>query len=152
MSGSQAERDLATALDACGYAVMRAPASGAGTTREMPDILAGRASQPGGSAVVQTPSECLAIELKATSATTAYVDASEVTALERFAADFGARALLAVKFKGSGTRTRYWFVAPEAARMTDSGTFGLPRDDIDDRARLVVLPATATMDAEVRTP
>lgn len=152
MTGSQAERDLATALDDCGFAVMRAPASGAGTTREMPDVLAGRTTQPSGTAVVQIPSECLAIELKATSSTAAYVDASEVTALERFAVDFGARALLAVKFKGAGTRTRYWLVAPEAARMTDAGTFGLPHEGIAERAEQVVLPATDTMDAEVRTP
>lgn len=39
-SGAAKERELATRLHEKGYAVMRAPASGAGTMREMPDVLA----------------------------------------------------------------------------------------------------------------
>ena len=150
MTGSQAERDLATALDACGWTVMRAPASGAGTGRDMPDVLAGRSERVGVGVDERYRSNALAIELKTTSSTTAYVEASEVTALERFAHDFGATPLLAAKFKGAGTRTRFWVVPTTEARMTDGGAFGLPQRDIEDRAAKVVLPATNTMDAEVK--
>lgn len=149
MTGSQAERDLATALDACGWTVMRAPASGAGTGRDMPDVLAGHAVENAtlGDRPLSLP---MAIELKATSATTAYVDAAEVTALERFAHDFGATPYLAAKFKGAGTRTRFWVVPTTEARMTNGGRFGLPEASIEERAVKVVLPATETMGAEVR--
>ena len=39
--GSRRERELVNKLDEDGYAVMRAPASGAATERELPDVLAG---------------------------------------------------------------------------------------------------------------
>ena len=148
MTGSQAERDLATALDACGWTVMRAPASGAGTGRDMPDVLAGHAVENAtlGDRPLSLP---MAIELKTTSSTTAYVDAAEVTALKRFAHDFGATPYLAAKFKGTGTRTRFWLVPTTEARMTDGGAFGLPEASIEDRAVKVVLPATDAKDAEV---
>lgn len=139
MSGSQPERDLATALDACGYAAMRAPASGSATARDLPDVLASNGDKT------------LAVELKSTSSTTAYVDAAEVAALERFAERFGADAYLAANFKRpGGSRSRVWLVAPEDARVTDGGAYGLPEADIAERARYAVLPATDTKDAEVR--
>lgn len=150
MTGSQAERDLVNALEACGWRCLRAPGSGGATDRDSPDVLAGRAKTCTHKSKVYTRSDALAIELKTTSSTTAYVDAEEVTALERFAHDFGARPLLGAKFKGAGTRTRFWLVPTTDARMTDGGRFGLPEADIAERAVKVVLPATDTMDAEVR--
>ena len=39
--GDRRERELVTALDEAGFAVMRAPASGSATERELPDVLAG---------------------------------------------------------------------------------------------------------------
>ena len=147
MPGARYDRELTTALDACGYAAMRAPSSGSATERDLPDVLAGKASR----APVNTVLEALAIELKTTSDTTAYVDAEEVTALERFAADFGATAYLGVRFKRRNQRKAVWLVAPTDARMTDAGTFGLPEDTIEDRASMVVLPAGASTEPEVRT-
>lgn len=39
--GEHRERELVNRLDAIGFAVMRAPASGSATDRELPDALAG---------------------------------------------------------------------------------------------------------------
>jgi Holliday junction resolvase len=39
--GSRRERELVNQLDETGFAVMRAPASGSATERELPDVLAG---------------------------------------------------------------------------------------------------------------
>ena len=100
---------------------------------------------------IGTLADAWAIELKSTSSTTAYVDAAEVTALERFAERFGADAYLAANFKRpGGSRSRMWLVAPEDARVTDGGAYGLPEADIAERARYAVLPATGTKGAEVR--
>jgi len=39
--GDRRERELVNRLDDAGFAVMRAPASGGATQRELPDVLAG---------------------------------------------------------------------------------------------------------------
>ena len=39
--GDRRERELVNRLDEAGFAVMRAPASGSATDRELPDVLAG---------------------------------------------------------------------------------------------------------------
>jgi len=140
---SRYERELLGALEATGWAGMRAPASGGATDRDLPDLLVGRRKR--------TLTKSLAIELKTTSSTTAYLDDAEITALERFAHDFGARPLLAVKFKrAGGTRSGYWLVPTTATRRTDSGRHGLPVSDIEERAVKVVYPETDAKDAEVR--
>ena len=145
---SRYERELLGALEATGWAGMRAPASGGATDRDLPDLLVGR---PADAAAKRSLPEALAIELKTTSSTTAYLDDAEITALERFAHDFGATAYLAVKFKrAGGTRSGYWLVPTTATRRTDSGRHGLPVSDIEERAVKVVYPATEAKDAEVR--
>jgi len=144
------ERQLLGALEATGYAGMRAPASGGATDRDLPDLLVGTCAAV---TPLGTYADALAIELKTTSSTTAYLDDSEITALERFAHDFGATPLLAVKFKrAGGTRSGYWLVPTTATRRTDSGRHGLPVSDIEERAVKVVYPATDAKDAEVREP
>jgi len=145
------ERELLGALEATGWAGMRAPASGGATDRDLPDLLVGQ--DAGIDIDRRRASKALAIELKTTSSTTAYLDDAEITALERFAHDFGARPLLAVKFKrAGGTRSGYWLVPTTATRRTDSGRHGLPVSDIEERAVKVVYPATDAKDAEVREP
>jgi len=39
--GDRRERELVNRLDDAGFAVMRAPASGSATDRDLPDVLAG---------------------------------------------------------------------------------------------------------------
>jgi len=137
------ERELLGALEATGWAGLRAPASGGATDRDLPDLLVGRRKR--------TLTKSLAIELKTTSSTTAYLDDAEITALERFAHDFGATPTLAVKFKrAGGTRSGYWLVPTTATRRTGSGRHGLPVSDIEERAVKVVYPATEAKEAEVQ--
>ena len=43
--GDRRERELVNRLDEAGFAVMRAPASGSATHRDLPDVLAGHDGQ-----------------------------------------------------------------------------------------------------------
>lgn len=107
MAGSDYERQLANLLDDQGYHVMRAPSSGGGTDRDLPDLFYARA--------IESP---IAAELKTTDANVAYFDQEEVVGLQRFAAAFGATARLVARFKGD---TSFYVVVPSDARKTDSG-------------------------------
>lgn len=107
MAGSNYERKLARLLDAQGYHVMRAPSSGGGTSRELPDILF---SKPGESII--------AGELKTTGGPWAYFDRDEADALQAFAASFGANARLVSRFKQD---TAFYLHEIEQARITDGG-------------------------------
>jgi Holliday junction resolvase - archaeal type len=141
MSGADVERRLANALDELGYGVMRAPASGGGTTRDMPDVLAGKAD-----------ARPLAIELKSTHSHNAYVRDNEDVALQRFCEDFGADPMLGFLFKQPGQRRRVWLCKAGDCRLTDGGHRALTQADAPDTAHMVVLPATRHKDAEVRRP
>lgn len=84
--GDRGERDLVNALDPLGFAVMRAPASGSATERELPDVLAGNGET------------FYAIEAKSSSGDPIYLDADEIADLVFFADKFGATPLIAAKF------------------------------------------------------
>lgn len=84
--GERRERELVNRLDAAGFAVMRAPASGSATERALPDVLAGNGTA------------FYAIEAKSSSGDPIYVDSAEVDALEFFAANFGAEPRIGVRF------------------------------------------------------
>lgn len=150
MTGGRYERELVEALDAIGLAAMRAPASGSKTDRALPDVLAGHGvSFHDGETPGAWYSECMAIELKTTEQTTAYVGAEEVEALEHFAEAFGARPYLVGRFKRPGPiRPKYYFVRPGDCRMTDSGNYGIPEADADDRAEFLLMPSTDSDPAE----
>lgn len=113
--GDRIEREIVLYLDNAGYAVMRAPSSGAATSRALPDVLAGN------------PHETLAIEAKYSGERegTIYVDGSEVIALDGFSEVFGATALLAVRW--SGDRTVYLF-DPFSVPETPDGTLRIKRE------------------------
>ena len=144
--GSRYERELVNAFRDAGWGALRLPASGGATERELPDVLAGRSTGSGSieSYVDGNPwdsvplTEAWAIEAKAGKATTLYVDAEEVEALRTFAEIWGARPLLGARSTRQGTPTAHYLVPPERARVTDSGTYGLPIDGIEDRAYAVV--------------
>lgn len=123
MTGSDYERTLARILSDKGMSVMRSPSSGAGTSREQPDILA-----------ASPTSEVMAIELKSTSDSIAYVDEQEVLDLEVFAELFNASPYLVARFTDRASPTHYYFVRPEDARITDGGNYALPLDDISERS------------------
>jgi len=85
--GDRRERELVNALDGAGFAVMRAPASGAATERELPDVLAGDGET------------FYAIEAKSSAGDPIYLTGEEVEALLFFARNFGgAKARIAVRF------------------------------------------------------
>lgn len=122
MTGARYERELVDRLDASGWAALRIPTSGAGTARDLPDVLAGRSD-----------GATLAIELKSGQDTTLYVGREEVAALERFADAFGATAYLGARFTTQASPTATYLVAPDDARETDAA-YGLPVADIEKRA------------------
>jgi Holliday junction resolvase len=142
MTGTDMERILVNALEDCGWRCMRAPGSGGGTGRDMPDVIAGRERGD------QCP-ELLAIELKTTHSSTCYVTEREDIALQQFSAGFGAEPRLAWQFKQPGRRRRVWMMAPDDCRLTDSGHRALSESSAPARASRVVLPATPNAPAEV---
>jgi len=138
MTGSDRERELVNTLDAVGWGVLRCPSSGSSSQRDLPDVLAGKNANAT-LADIQL-AQSLAIELKSGSATTLYVDADEVAALESFADRFGATPLLGARFTSQSSPVQIYGVRPSDARKTDEGNYGLPESDIQERATVVWTP------------
>jgi Holliday junction resolvase len=105
--GDRRERELVNRLDEAGFAVMRAPASGSSTARELPDALAGDGEL------------FYAIEAKSSSGDPIYLDGEEVEALVYFARNFGAKPRIAVRFD----REDWYFFHPADLYTTDAGSY-----------------------------
>jgi Holliday junction resolvase len=105
--GERRERELVNRLDEAGFAVMRAPASGAATERDLPDVLAGNGS------------DFYAIEAKSSSGNPIYLDAAEVNALGYFAENFGAEPRIGVRFD----EEEWSFFNPEDLYRTEGGNY-----------------------------
>jgi len=114
MNGSEQERELARHLDGCRYHVIRSPASGSATQRELPDLFWAKDDE-----------RPIASELKTTSQNVAYYDQSEVSALIRFAQAFCARPMLCARFAQD---TTFYLCEPEAARLTESNNYAVDRE------------------------
>jgi Holliday junction resolvase len=110
--GDRRERELVNALDDAGFAVMRAPASGSATERELPDVLAG----DGG--------DFYAIEAKSSSGDPIYLDGAEVEALVYFAKNFGAKPRVGVRFD----REDWYFFHPGDLYQTDGGNYRVKKE------------------------
>ncbi len=104
--GDRRERELVNALDDTGFAVMRAPASGSATERELPDVLAGNGTV------------FYAIEAKASAGDPIYLTSKEVEALRYFAESFGAKPRIGVRFD----REEWAFFHP-ADIITENGAY-----------------------------
>lgn len=100
------------ALDEAGFAVMRAPASGAATERELPDVLAGNGE------------EFYAIEAKSSSGRPIYLEGEEVENLVYFARNFGAKPRIAVRFD----REDWFFFHPGDLYTTDKGSYRVKKE------------------------
>ncbi len=100
------------ALDDAGFAVMRAPASGAATERELPDVLAGNAE------------DFYAIEAKSSSGRPIYLEGEEVENLVYFARNFGAKPRIAVRFD----REDWYFFHPGDLYTTDKGSYRVKKE------------------------
>ncbi len=105
--GDRRERELVNLLDDAGFAVMRAPASGSATTRELPDVLAGDGE------------EFYAIEAKSSAGNPIYLDGEEVYALVYFSRNFGAKPRVGVRFD----REDWFFFHPDDLHQTDGGNY-----------------------------
>ena len=110
--GDRRERELVNQLDAAGFAVMRAPASGSATERDLPDVLAG------------DDGRFYAIEAKSSSGDPIYLSGEEVEALVYFAQNFGAKARIAVRFD----REDWYFFHPGDLYTTDGGNYRVKKE------------------------
>jgi len=110
--GDRRERELVNRLDESGFAVMRAPASGSATDRELPDVLAGDGER------------FYAIEAKSSSGDPIYLSGEEVEALIYFAQNFGAKARIAVRFD----REDWYFFHPGDLYTTDGGNYRVKKE------------------------
>jgi len=110
--GDRRERELVNRLDEAGFAVMRAPASGSATERELPDVLAGDGDV------------FYAIEAKSSSGQPIYLSGEEVEALIYFAQNFGAKARIGVRFD----REEWFFFHPGDLHVTDGGNYRVKKE------------------------
>ena len=110
--GDRRERELVNALDEAGFAVMRAPASGSATERELPDVLAGDGDS------------FYAIEAKSSSGDPIYLDGEEIEALLYFAQNFGAKPRVGVRFD----REDWYFFHPGDLYTTDGGNYRVKKE------------------------
>lgn len=121
--GNRRERELVNWLDANGWAVLRAPASGSATERDLPDILAGNGDK------------FIATETKASNGDPIYLSQEEVEALQYFAKKFGAEPRISAKFDLENDddaygedRPGFWFIHPEALYRTDAGSYRVKKE------------------------
>lgn len=110
--GDRRERELVNRLDEAGFAVMRAPASGGATQRELPDVLAGDGEV------------FYAVEAKSSSGKPIYLSGEEVEALIYFARNFGARPKVGVRFD----REEWYFFHPGDLHLTDGGNYRVKKE------------------------
>ncbi|EMA53614.1 Holliday junction resolvase Hjc [Halococcus thailandensis] len=110
--GDRRERELVNRLDAAGFAVMRAPASGSATERELPDALAGNGEV------------FYAIEAKSSSGDPIYLTGEEVEALVFFSQNFGAKPRIGVRFD----REDWYFFHPSECYTTDGGNYRVKKE------------------------
>lgn len=132
--GSRTERELVQLLDEAGFAVMRAPASGSATDRDLPDVLAGNGDQ------------FYAIEAKSSGGDAIYLDGAEVESLIYFARNFGAKARIGVRFDNE----KWYFFHPGDLHVTASGNYRVKREvaiaDGTDLDELVGRSVKTTLD------
>ena len=110
--GDRRERELVNELDEAGFAVMRAPASGAATDRDLPDVLAGDGER------------FYAIEAKSSAGDPIYLTGEEVEALIYFAQNFGAKPRIGVRFD----REDWYFFHPGDLYVTDGGNYRVKKE------------------------
>ena len=110
--GDRRERELVNRLDDAGFAVMRAPASGSATGRDLPDVLAGNGSV------------FYAVEAKSSSGDPIYLEGAEVESLIYFSRNFGATPKVGVRFD----REDWYFFHPADLHTTDAGNYRVKKE------------------------
>ena len=137
--GDRTERELVRLLDESGFAVMRAPASGSSTSRELPDVLAGNGEV------------FYAIEAKSSSGDPIYLTGEEIESLTYFAQNFGAKPRVGVRFD----REDWAFFHPDELHWTDGGNLRVKKEkaviegeSLGDLTAVAAEPDGATHDLE----
>ncbi|MFT4882090.1 MAG: Holliday junction resolvase [Salinirussus sp.] len=110
--GDRRERELVNALDGAGFAVMRAPASGSATERDLPDVLAGNGET------------FYAVEAKSSAGDPVYLTGEEVESLVYFSRNFGATPRIGVRFD----REDWYFFHPDDCHTTDGGNYRVKKE------------------------
>jgi len=132
--GDRRERELVNRLDEAGFAVMRAPASGSSTNRDLPDVLAGDGER------------FYAVEAKSSSGDPIYLGGDEVESLLYFSRNFGAKARVGVRFD----REDWYFFHPGELYTTDGGNYRVKKEtalaDGEDLAALAGDSERTTLD------
>jgi Holliday junction resolvase len=132
--GDRRERELVNLLDEAGFAVMRAPASGSATERDLPDVLAGNGER------------FFAIEAKSSAGKPIYLDGAEIESLLFFSRNFGAKARIAVRFD----REDWYFFHPGDLHTTEGGNYRVKKEtalaDGTDLAELTGQSERTTLD------
>ena len=109
--GDRRERELVNLLDERGFAVLRAPASGSSTERDLPDVLAGNGEV------------FYAIEAKSSQGDPIYLSGEEVEGLVFFARNFGAKARIGARFD----REEWRFFHPSELHTTAGGSYRIKK-------------------------
>lgn len=110
--GDRRERELVNKFDGAGFAVMRAPASGSATERELPDVLAGDGER------------FYAVEAKSSAGDPIYLTGEEVYALVYFSRSFGAKPRIGARFD----REDWYFFHPDDLHQTDGGNYRVKKE------------------------
>lgn len=113
--GDRRERELVNRLDEAGFAVMRAPASGSATERDLPDVLAGNGES------------FYAIEAKSSGGNPIYLEKQELDGLTFFATNFGATPKIGIRYDWCEWR----FFDIENVHRTEAGSARVKKDRID---------------------
>lgn len=113
--GDRNERELVNELDEQGFEVMRAPASGSATDRELPDVVASDGEVG------------YAIEAKSVGSGKKYIDFEEIVGVLKFAKCFGVRARIGTRYN----RREWRFFHPAELYKTDSGNHRISKDKLD---------------------
>jgi len=112
--GIDLERKLVNMLWEEGYAAIRIPASGAGSSRyPKPDIICGDGKR------------YLAFQVKSTKNEMLYIDHNDIDALKDFSKIFGAKPYLAIKFSND---TSIYFLEPEDLPRTRSENYKISQE------------------------
>lgn len=133
--GSDRERELVNTLAAFGYIVLRIPASGSATDRDLPDVIAGK------------DGVFYAFEVKASGGDPIYLTGEEVAALEWFSEGFGAKPRIASRFDTEHGDPEYGedalpIFVHEIGDLheTDGGNYRIKKDESRWGTRLDALP------------
>jgi len=122
--GTRNERKLVNLLYEDNFGVMRAPASGGATERELPDVFAGDGTN------------FYAIEAKSSSEGPIYIDRNEIDCLNFFAQKFNGQSKVGVKFDikngdpayGDDDNPGWYFFDPDELYVTSTGNYRVKKE------------------------